>query len=126
MGQVDSFVKGSTIKPEGHLIWLWELKNIASCLLLGPKSKGSCQNHEREWTLTWVTDMNGLSHRRATGLHQPFQLVLGDRPHCDHQRAAKASDVDARHCCLPRNQVKNVKNMNLAQIEALSTKSSRQ
>ena len=37
-----------------------EFRNTASSCLLGLKSKCSCQNHEREWTLTWVTTVNGF------------------------------------------------------------------
>lgn len=38
-----------------------ELRNTASSCLLGLESKCSCQNHEWEWTLTWVATVNGLS-----------------------------------------------------------------
>lgn len=38
-----------------------ELRNTASSRLLRQKSTCSCQNHEREWTLTWVTSVNRLS-----------------------------------------------------------------
>lgn len=87
-----------------------EFRNIANSCILGLKSKCSCQNHEREWTLTWITTVNWVcscSPRHGpSGLRQPSQLVLGSRHHCDHKRAPKGSDAGARHSCLPRNQVK--------------------
>lgn len=85
-----------------------EFRNTASSRLLRLKFMGGRQNHEGQWTLTWVADMNGLSlsSHGAAGLHQPFQLVLGDGPHCDHQGAAKASHGGTRHGCLKRNRGK--------------------
>lgn len=94
----------------------WELRNVASsCLLLRPNSKRGCQDHgqERE-TLTWVADVNRLpllTSEGAAGPHQPFQLVLGNGPHRDHQRAAEASMGNTRHCCLTKKKKKSSENV---------------
>lgn len=55
------------------------------------------------WTLTWVANVDRvsfLSSYGVSGLQQPFQLVFGNGSHCDHQRAAEASNGGTRHCCL--------------------------
>lgn len=88
----------------------------------GPHSGDSPKNSTSAWmlprpvlepqlgsTLTWVANVDGLSLLSSYGvssLQQPFQLVLGDGSHCDHQGAAETSSGGTRHCCLTSENVR--------------------
>lgn len=57
-----------------------ELRNTASSRLLRQKSTCSCQNHEREWTLTWV----GCPYAHPPRSNRPAPAV----PVCPWERAS--------------------------------------